>query len=88
MTDPVSMFGQPAWEERYRSSSAVWSGRPNAQLVEEAGDLPLGSALEVGSGEGADALWLAARGWRVTGVDFSATALERAAGTPRATAPT
>jgi 2-polyprenyl-3-methyl-5-hydroxy-6-metoxy-1,4-benzoquinol methylase len=80
MTDPMSMFGQQAWEERYRSSSAVWSGLPNAALVDEAGDLPAGSALDVGSGEGADALWLAARGWRVTGVDFSATALQRAAG--------
>jgi SAM-dependent methyltransferase len=80
MTDPMSMFGQPAWEERYRSSTAIWSGRPNPQLVDEVGDLTPGSALDVGSGEGADAIWLAARGWRVTGVDFSATALERAGG--------
>lgn len=75
----MSMFDQEAWEERYRSSGAVWSGRPNPQLVDEAADLAPGSALEVGSGEGADALWLAARGWRVTEVDFSATALARAA---------
>ena len=79
MTGPMSMFDQDAWEERYRSSAAVWSGRPNPQLVHEATDLAPGSALDVGSGEGADVLWLASRGWRVTGVDFSATALERAA---------
>jgi SAM-dependent methyltransferase len=80
VTGPMSMFDQDAWEERYRSSAAVWSGRPNAQLVDEATGLAPGSALDVGSGEGADALWLAARGWQVTGVDFSATALGRAAG--------
>lgn len=73
------VFTEAAWEERYRSAPAVWSGRPNAQLVAEASDLPPGTALDVGSGEGADVRWLAARGWRVTGVDFSTVALERAA---------
>ncbi len=76
----ASVVEEPAWEERYRSKPAVWSGRPNAQLVAEAADLPAGAALDVGCGEGADALWLAARGWRVTGVDFSTVALDRAAG--------
>jgi thioredoxin reductase/SAM-dependent methyltransferase len=76
----ASFFEESAWEERYRSKPAVWSGRPNPQLVAEAADLPAGSALDVGSGEGADALWLAARGWRVTAVDFSTVALQRAAG--------
>jgi SAM-dependent methyltransferase len=79
VTGPMSMFGQDAWEERYRSSAAIWSGRPNPPLVDEAADLAPGVALDIGCGEGADALWLAARGWRVTGVDFSATALDRAA---------
>jgi SAM-dependent methyltransferase len=76
----VTVFDEASWEERYRSSSAVWSGRPNPQLVAEAVGLEPGTALDVGSGEGADALWLAARGWQVTAVDFSTTALERAAG--------
>jgi SAM-dependent methyltransferase len=75
----VSMFDEPAWEERYRSSDAVWSGRPNAQLVAEASDLAPGRALDVGCGEGADAIWLAAHGWRVAAVDFATTALERGA---------
>jgi 2-polyprenyl-3-methyl-5-hydroxy-6-metoxy-1,4-benzoquinol methylase len=71
---------EEAWEERYRSSTAVWSGRPNAQLVAEASGPRPGTALDVGSGEGGDAIWLASRGWSVTAVDFSTTALERGAG--------
>ncbi|MBO4273856.1 FAD-dependent oxidoreductase [Microbispora triticiradicis] len=74
-----TMFEEAAWEERYRSRPAVWSGRPNPQLVTEAAGLPPGRALDVGSGEGADSVWLAERGWRVTGTDISATALKRAA---------
>jgi SAM-dependent methyltransferase len=68
-----------AFEEMYRATDALWSGRPNAQLVAETADLPPGDALDIGCGEGADAVWLAARGWQVTGVDFAATALGRAA---------
>jgi SAM-dependent methyltransferase len=75
----VSFFDETYWEERYRASTAVWSGGPNRQLVAEAADLPPGTALDAGSGEGGDALWLAARGWQVTAVDFAATALERGA---------
>ncbi|MEV5518224.1 class I SAM-dependent methyltransferase [Streptomyces flaveolus] len=67
------------WEARYRDTDRVWSGRPNELLVREAGDLTPGTALDLGCGEGADAVWLAGRGWHVTGVDISATALERAA---------
>jgi SAM-dependent methyltransferase len=73
----VSLFDETYWEERYQTSAAVWSGEPNCQLVAEAADLPPGTALDAASGEGADAIWLARRGWRVTAVDFAATALER-----------
>ncbi|HYS39927.1 MAG TPA: class I SAM-dependent methyltransferase [Pseudonocardiaceae bacterium] len=73
------MFGEQAWEERYRSRAAVWSERPNPHLVAETTGLTPGAALDAGSGEGADALWLASRGWQVTAVDFAATALQRGA---------
>jgi SAM-dependent methyltransferase len=67
------------WDERYRSSTSVWSGDPNPQLVTEVSGLAAGHALDVGSGEGADAIWLAQRGWCVTAVDISTVALQRSA---------
>ena len=67
------------WEERYRSQPRIWSGRPNPQLVDEVADLPPGTAVDIACGEGGDALWLAGRGWTVTGVDLAQTALDRLA---------
>lgn len=72
------MFELPWWQERYGAPEAVWSGRPNSRLVEHAGPLAPGSALDVGCGEGADAVWLAERGWTVTAVDFSQAGIDRA----------
>ncbi|KRF04040.1 hypothetical protein ASH00_15425 [Arthrobacter sp. Soil782] len=72
-------FDEAFWDARYGEKKRIWSGRPNPQLVTEAHGLPSGTALDVGCGEGADALWLAERGWHVTGVDISAVALARAA---------
>ena len=66
------------WDERYRSADAIWSGDPNPQLVTEVAGLAVGTALDVGCGEGADAVWLAERGWHVTAIDISGVALERA----------
>ena len=80
----MSAVDRESYDELYRSTQSVWSGRPNRQLVVEAADLPPGTALDAGSGEGGDALWLAERGWRVTAVDFSPVALERAAAVARA----
>ena len=57
----------------------MWSGHPNEQLVVEVTDLEPGTALDVGCGEGADAIWLAGDGCMVTGIDVSAKALGRAA---------
>ena len=68
-----------AWDERYRArEDAIWSGKPNGRLVLEVEGLAPGRALDVGCGEGADAIWLAARGWDVTAVDVSAVAIGRA----------
>jgi SAM-dependent methyltransferase len=67
------------WEARYASAEQVWSGLPNTALVAEIGGLTPGRALDVGCGEGADAVWLAGRGWDVTALDVSQVALERAA---------
>src|SRR5690606_29820124 len=75
----LSALSREHWEERYGSGERVWSGKPNPQLVATAADLPPGTALDVGAGEGADAIWLASRGWNVTGVDVSQAALDRAA---------
>ncbi|MCW2601358.1 MAG: SAM-dependent methyltransferase [Frankiales bacterium] len=76
----LRFFGAQAWEARYSAKpDGIWSGDPNAVLVAETADLTPGTALDVGCGEGADALWLAARGWRVTGADISTVALGRAA---------
>ncbi|GAB2969950.1 class I SAM-dependent methyltransferase [Frigoribacterium salinisoli] len=83
-SDPAS-WGAADWDARYASrehASApgrLWSGAPNATLVAEAEGLAPGRALDVGCGEGADALWLARRGWQVTGLDLSRVALARAA---------
>lgn len=67
------------WEERYGSSEQIWSGRPNVHLVTVVEPLTPGTALDLGCGEGGDALWLAEQGWRVTAADISATALARLA---------
>lgn len=66
------------WEGHYRKHEQRWSGRANAVLVDVVGSLPVGTALDLGCGEGGDAIWLAGLGWRVTAVDVSATAIDRA----------
>lgn len=66
------------WEAHYAGEGPTWSGHPNATMVDVVSPLPPGRALDLGCGEGGDALWLAARGWDVTGVDVSATAVDRA----------
>ncbi|GAB2477139.1 hypothetical protein GCM10027030_09320 [Luteococcus sediminum] len=73
---PKPMPTAAEWDERY-SGERVWSGAPNQSLVARASDLTPGRALDIGCGEGADSVWLATRGWRVTGLDISGKALER-----------
>ena len=67
------------WDTRYRDrDGAMWSGRPNGRLVAEVSHLPPGRALDIGCGEGADAIWLAQAGWNVTAIDISDVAAGRA----------
>jgi 2-polyprenyl-3-methyl-5-hydroxy-6-metoxy-1,4-benzoquinol methylase len=74
----VSTEVEQFWEEHYGAAERIWSGRANATLVDVVQDLPPGTALDLGCGEGGDAVWLALRGWQVTAVDVSRTALQRA----------
>ncbi len=68
---------EEAWEDRYRGQEQIWSGRVNPVLAEVAADLAPGDVLDLGSGEGGDAVWLAQHGWQVTAVDIAQTALAR-----------
>lgn len=77
--DVADLYTQETWDARYAESDRIWSGRPNPRLVEHVTGLPAGDALDVGAGEGADAVWLAGQGWRVTALDVSEVALARAA---------
>jgi SAM-dependent methyltransferase len=71
-------FDEAFWDNVYRSRDAAWSGEPNDRIVAAVAGAEPGYALEVGCGDGADAIWLAQHGWNVTAVDISAVALERA----------
>jgi 2-polyprenyl-3-methyl-5-hydroxy-6-metoxy-1,4-benzoquinol methylase len=85
MADPADDTRPPIataageWNARYREhEGTMWSGRANGRLVAEIAHLPPGQALDVGCGEGADAIWLAQRGWTVTAIDVSDVAVGRA----------
>ena len=66
------------WDERYAAEEQMWSGRPNGALLAEVAGLSPGRGLDVGCGEGADAVWLATQSWDVTALDVSQVALDRA----------
>jgi SAM-dependent methyltransferase len=80
-------YDRDFWEARWSEvpPSRATERPPNAHLRAEVADLPPGRALDAGCGHGSDALWLAAGGWQVTGVDFSATALAHARAAAEAT---
>lgn len=75
MSEPSEAFS--TWEEHYSAKPQVWSGKVNARLAEIAPDLTGTRALDLGCGEGGDAIWLAEHGWTVVAVDVSSTALDR-----------
>src|SRR5574340_876042 len=67
------------WDERYRTgahAASDFTTKPSPLLVSTASQLPPGNALDLASGAGRNALWLAEHGWRVTAVDGSAPAIE------------
>lgn len=66
------------WDRRYAEVESLWSAKPNRVLVAELEPMPPGRALDLACGEGRNAIWLAKRGWRVTGVDFSRVAIAKA----------
>jgi SAM-dependent methyltransferase len=66
------------WDERYAEPDRVWGSEPNVFVAEYLGGRPVGTAVDLGAGEGRNAVWLAAQGWDVTAVDFSAVGLAKA----------
>jgi len=66
------------WNTRYAEAELVWGSAPNRFVVAELAELTPGRALDLACGEGRNAVWLAERGWRVTGIDYSDVAIERA----------
>ena len=73
----ADFYSQATWDARYSETTRIWSGEPNRRLVEQVAGLPVGRALDIGCGEGADAVWLARQGWSVTALDVSEVALDR-----------
>jgi len=66
------------WDVRYAKAELEWGAEPNRFLVQEIEGLEPGRALDIAAGEGRNAIWVAARGWMVTAVDFSPVAIEKA----------
>ena len=88
----MSELDRASWERRWSQALRAHGDRlgqrpPNAHLTAEIGDLRPGRALDAGCGHGSDALWLAARGWHVTAVDFAPTALAYARSTAEGMGP-
>jgi 2-polyprenyl-3-methyl-5-hydroxy-6-metoxy-1,4-benzoquinol methylase len=88
----MSDYDRDSWEQRWSQALRAHGDRvaqrpPNAHLTAAVGDLRPGGALDAGCGHGSDTLWLAARGWRVTAVDFAATALAHGRSTAEAMGP-
>jgi SAM-dependent methyltransferase len=77
MNTPGSRERRDKWNQRYSAREPVWSRGPNLNLVAEIQDLPPGRVLDLGTGEGRHAIWLASNNWQVTAVDFAEVGLAR-----------
>ncbi|MDA8197784.1 MAG: class I SAM-dependent methyltransferase [Actinomycetota bacterium] len=71
------MTNAEMWNERYRSTESLWIGEPDSSLVASAESITIGSAVDIGAGEGRNSIYLARCGWTTTAVDFSDVALSR-----------
>jgi SAM-dependent methyltransferase len=71
-------FREHEWDRRYADRGLLWTANPNRFLVAETSELPAARALDLATGEGRDAVWLAEQGWQVVGVDFSRVGLQKA----------
>jgi SAM-dependent methyltransferase len=78
MSDDTTKTRRQMWDERHAAREPIESHEPDPTLADVAGGLAPGRALDLATGDGRNAIWLATRGWDVTAVDFSAVALERA----------
>jgi thioredoxin reductase/SAM-dependent methyltransferase len=74
-------FDNAYWDQIWQGDRAasMAAGQPNPHLIQEVSDLAPGTALDAGCGAGAEAIWLATRGWQVTAADIAAAALAHAA---------
>ncbi|MGE5827110.1 MAG: methyltransferase domain-containing protein [Micromonosporaceae bacterium] len=77
LADRGTDMDSASWDARYQAVDLVWGGEPNRFVSAEFAAQPPGRALDLGAGEGRNAIWLAGLGWRVTAVDFSGVAIER-----------
>jgi len=84
VSDETEMTRREMWDERHAAHDPIESHEPDPSLAAIAGGLRPGRALDLAAGDGRNAIWLAAHGWDVTAVDFSAVALERARGAAEA----
>lgn len=74
-----SADARDAWNRRYATSDYVWKSGANQFVERHLSELPPGRAIDLGAGEGRNAVWLATKGWQVTAVDFSSVGLEKGA---------